>query len=45
LWIGQIADAFLAVNGQEDGGHQSDQRLIGADVGGGLFAADMLLAR
>ena len=36
---------FRAVDGHEDGRHQRDQRLVGADVRGGLLAADVLLAR
>ena len=42
--LGEFANAFLAVDRQEDGRHQRDQCLIGADVRGRLFAADVLLA-
>ena len=35
---------MLAVDRQEDGRHQGDQRLVGADVRGRLLAADVLLA-
>ena len=41
----QFAQAFLAVDRHEDRRHQGDQRLIGADVGRRLLAADVLLAR
>src|ERR1700678_683349 len=40
----QLMDAFLAMDGEEDGGHQCHQRLIGADVGGALLPPNMLLA-
>ena len=43
--LGQFADAFFAVDGEKDRRHQRDQSLIGADVRGRFFAADMLLAR
>ena len=41
---GQFAQALLAVNGHENRRHQSDQSLIGADVGRGFLAADVLFA-
>src|SRR5271170_4752067 len=44
VMLGQLTDAFFAVDGEEDGGHEGDERLIGADVRCGLFAADVLLA-
>ncbi len=40
----QFAEALLAQRGQVDGGADSQQRLVGADIGGGAFAANMLLA-
>ena len=50
LRLGQVvqrefANAFLAVDGHEDRRHQRDERLVGADVRGRLFTADVLLAR
>ena len=42
--LGQFADAFFAVDGEEDRRHKSDQGLVGADVGGRLLAPDVLLA-
>ncbi len=42
---GEFAQALLAIDGHEDGRHQGDQRLVGADVGRRLLAPDMLLAR
>ena len=42
--LGELAQALFAVDGEEDGDHQGDERLVGADVGGRLFAADVLLA-
>jgi len=41
--LGQLADAFFAVDGKENGGHEGDESLIGADVGSGFLAADVLL--
>ena len=40
----QLAHAFFAVNREVDGGHQRDQCLVGADVGGSLLPADVLFA-
>ena len=42
--LGQFAQPFLAVNGQEDRDHHGDERLVGADVRSRFFAADVLLA-
>ncbi len=42
--LAELAEALLAVDGEEDGDHHGDEGLVGADVGGGLFAADVLLA-
>ncbi len=42
--FGELAQALLAVDGEEDGDHHGDERLVGADVAGGLLAADVLLA-
>ena len=40
----QFAQALLAVDRHENRRHQGDQRLIGADIGSGFLAADVLLA-
>ena len=45
ILLGEFAQAFLAVHGHEHRRHQSDQRLIRADVRRRLFAPDVLLAR
>src|SRR5438874_8727714 len=42
--LGHFAQSLFAKKGQVHGGGESAKRLIGADIGGGLFAADMLLA-
>ena len=47
LWRGcvrRVRAGLLAVDGEEDGDHHGDEGLVGADVAGGLFAADVLLA-
>src|SRR5580704_15924557 len=43
ILFGQLPQANLAVDRHEDIDHQRDQRLVGADIGRSLFAADMLL--
>ena len=43
--LGHFAQALLAQQAQVHGRRQRAQRLVGADVRGGLFAADVLLAR
>ncbi len=42
--LGQLTEALLTIDGHKDGDHHGNQCLIGADVGGRLFAADVLLA-
>src|ERR1700681_2626894 len=42
--LGQFAQSLLAVNGHENGSHEGNERLVGADVGGGFLAADVLFA-
>ena len=42
---GHLAQSLRPQAHQVDGGHQGDQRLGGADVGGGLLPPDVLLAR
>src|SRR5690348_4438477 len=40
----KLAEALLAKSSQEDGRADSQQRLIGANIGGSAFTTDMLLA-
>ena len=42
--LGHLAQAVLAQQAHIDGGCQGHQSLVGADVGGGFLAADVLLA-
>ena len=42
--LGGLLDALLAHDGAIDGGEERHQALVGADVGRGLLAADVLLA-
>ena len=41
---GYFPDSFLAQKGAIDCRHQREEALVGADVGRGLFAADVLFA-
>ena len=45
ILLGHLAQAFLAQQAKMNGGGQRAQRLVGADVRGGLLAADVLFAR
>src|SRR5947209_967057 len=42
--LGGFAEAFGAHGGHVDAGAEGEEALIGADVAGGFFAADVLLA-
>ena len=42
--FGHLAQAGLPEQGQVDGGSQRQQALVGADVGGGALALDVLFA-
>ena len=44
ILLGQFANADAAIDIHEDVDHERDERLVGADVGGRLLAADVLLA-
>src|SRR5579872_7440541 len=44
ILLRQLFQAFAAINGHINCRHGGDERLVGADVGGGFLAADVLLA-